>query len=64
MDQTVAELGQQHRADLPQWEMADANAVGQDQPESETPQFLPMSGNELVRPPTMETSETREVPTC
>ena len=32
MDQTLAELGQQHRADLPQGEMADANAVGQDQP--------------------------------
>ena len=42
--------------------MADANTVGQDQPESETPQFLPMSGNKLVRPPTTETSESREVP--
>ena len=37
MDQAVAELGQQHRADLPQGEMADATAVGQVQPEPEAP---------------------------
>ena len=48
MDQTVAELGQQHRADLPQGEMADATAVGQVQPELGPPQFLPLSGNEIV----------------
>ena len=39
MDQTVAELGQQHRADLLQGEIVDATAVGQFQPEFETPNF-------------------------
>ena len=62
MDQTLAELGQQHRADLSQREMADASAVGQSQPETEAPQFLPMSGSELVQSPATETSESREVP--
>ena len=42
--------------------MADATAVGQVQPELEAPQFVPMSGNEIVRPLTTETSESKEVP--
>ena len=37
MDQTVAELGQQPRADLPQGKLADAISVGQVQPEFGTP---------------------------
>ena len=62
LDQTVAELGQQHRTDLSQGEMADATTVGQSQPVIEPPQFLPMSTEETIRPPNTETSESREVP--
>ena len=40
MDQTVAELGQQHRADLSQGEMADASAEGQSHPKTEAPSIL------------------------
>ena len=42
--------------------MADATAVQQVHPEFETSRFLPMSGSEFVRPPTTETSASREVP--
>ena len=42
LDRTVAELGQQHRVDLPQGEIE--QKMGQDQPVSEAPQFHPASG--------------------
>jgi hypothetical protein len=62
LDRTVAEMGQQHRADLPQGE--NAPAMGQNQPIAvETPpDFIPIPSRELVDVPPMEKDESREVP--
>ena len=40
LDMTVSELGQRHRADVPQWEIAPAEPMVQHQPESALT-FLP-----------------------
>ena len=48
LDFTVSELGQQHRADLPQGEIT--RRVAQHQPEQGPPTFLPMNESEIARP--------------
>ena len=62
LDCTVAEMGQQHRADLPQGE--NAQAVGQSQPTAveEPPEFIPIPSLNHIDVPPMERNESREVP--
>ena len=62
LDHTVAEMGQQHRADLPQGE--NAPVMGQNQPTAvETPpDFIPIPSRDIIDVPPMEKDESREVP--
>ena len=61
LDKTVADLGQPHRTDLPQGEIA--SEVVQNQPDDVVPpQFLPLRKDQIAEPPTIERNESREVP--
>ena len=58
LDRTVADLGQQHRDDLPQGEIV--QSMGQDQPVMEAPNFIPLPEN--IDEPLNMRDESREVP--
>ena len=58
MDRTVADLGQQHRVDLPQGEIVPN--VGQDQQVIEAPNFIPLPEN--INEPLNMRDGSREVP--
>ena len=64
LDKTVADLGQPHRTDLPQGEIASGTPVEQNQSDDVVvpPQFLPLRKEQIAEPPTFENSESREVP--
>ena len=53
LDNTVSELGQRHRDDVPQGEIAPAEPVVQHHPDI-PPTFLPMTDNETIKPPKCE----------